>query len=72
MFAERMKELREFTEPRLKQEELGKILNMSQRKISRLETGAVNPTPEEIVKICKFYKVSADYILGITNDINKK
>lgn len=71
MFAERMKELREFTEPRLKQEELGKILNMSQRKISRLETGAVNPTPEEIVQICKFYKVSADYILGITNDINK-
>lgn len=71
MFAERMRELREFTEPRLKQEDLGKLLNMSQRKISRLETGAVNPTPEEIVKICKFYKVSADYILGLTNDINK-
>ncbi|WP_296135339.1 helix-turn-helix transcriptional regulator [uncultured Eubacterium sp.] len=71
MFAERMKELREFTEPRLKQEDVGKLLNMSQRKISRLETGAVNPTPEEIVKICKFYKVSADYILGLTNDINK-
>ena len=71
MFAERMKELREFTEPRLKQEDLGKLLNMSQRKISRLETGAVNPTPEEIVKICKFYKESADYILGMTNDINK-
>lgn len=71
MFAERMKELREFTEPRLKQEDLGKLLNMSQRKISRLETGTVNPTPEEIVKICKFYKVSADYILGLTNDINK-
>lgn len=71
MFAERMKELREFTEPRLKQKDLGKLLNMSQRKISRLETGAVNPTPEEIVKICKFYKVSADYILGMTNDINK-
>lgn len=71
MFAERMKELREFTEPRLKQEDLGKLLNMSQRKISRLETGAVNPTPEEIVKICKFYKVSADYILGLSNDINK-
>ncbi len=71
MFAERMRELREFTEPRLKQEDVGKLLNMSQRKISRLETGAVNPTPEEIVKICKFYKVSADYILGLTNDINK-
>lgn len=69
MFAERMRELREFTEPKLKQEELGKRLGMSQRKISRLETGDVNPTPEEIVQICKFYNVTADYILGMTNEL---
>ena len=37
MFGERMKEQREFTEPRLRQEDVGKILGMSQRKISRLE-----------------------------------
>ena len=58
MFGERMKEQREFTEPRLRQEDLGKILGMSQRKISRLEKEDINPTPEEIVKICKFYNVS--------------
>lgn len=71
MFAERLKELREFTEPRLKQEQVGKLVGMSQRKISRLETGAVNPTPDEIVKLCKFYNVSADYILGITNELRR-
>ena len=49
----------------------GKILGMSQRKISRLEKEDINPTPEEIVKICKFYNVSADYLLGITNDFRR-
>ena len=61
MFGERMKEQREFTEPRLRQEDVGKILGMSQRKISRLEKEDINPTPEEIVKIFKFYNESADY-----------
>ena len=68
MFGERMKEQREFTEPRLRQEDVGKILGMSQRKISRLEKEDINPTPEEIVKI---YNVSADYLLGITNDFRR-
>lgn len=72
MFAERLKELRDFTNPHLNQADVGKLLNMTQRKISRLETGAVNPTPEEIVKLCKFYNVSADYILGITDEIERK
>ena len=71
MFGERIKEQREFTEPRLRQEDVGKILGMSQRKISRLEKEDINPTPEEIVKICKFYNVSADYLLGITNDFRR-
>ena len=42
MFGERMKEQREFTEPRLRQEDVGKILGMSQRKISRLEKEDIN------------------------------
>lgn len=66
IFNERLKELRDFTNPHLTQSEVGKQVGMSQRKISRLEKGDINPTPEEIVKLCKFYKVSADYILGIT------
>lgn len=67
MFSERLKELRDFTNPHLTQEEVGTRTGMSQRKISRLEKGDIKPTPEEIVTLCKFYKVSADYILGITN-----
>lgn len=70
MFSERLRELRDFTNPHLTQEQVANNVGMTQRKISRLEKGDVNPTPEEIVKLCKFYKVSADYILGLTNKIN--
>ena len=62
-FHERLRGLREDKD--LNQTQLGKILNMSQRKISRLETKATEPTTEEIIQICKFFKVSADYILGL-------
>jgi len=65
-FHENMKALREDKD--LTQTELGKILNMTQRKISHLETGNSEPTTEEIIEICKFFKVSADYILGLTNE----
>ncbi len=71
MFAKRLSELREFSSPHLRQEDVGRATGMSQRKISRLEKGDVQPTPAEIVKLCKFYNVSADYLLGITNDFKK-
>lgn len=67
MFSERLKELREFTNPHLTQTEVGLQTGMSQQKISSLETGVINPTPDEIVILCRFYEVSADYMLGITN-----
>lgn len=71
MFSKRLSELREFSSPHLRQEDVGRATGMSQRKISRLEKGDVQPTPAEIVKLCKFYNVSADYLLGITNDFKK-
>ena len=49
MFSKRLSELREFSSPRLRQEDVGNATGMSQRKISRLEKGDVQPTPDEIV-----------------------
>lgn len=71
MFSERFRELRIFTEPRLKQAELGEKLGMSQRKVSRLETGSTEPTTDEIVAICRFFNISADYILGLTDEFKR-
>lgn len=67
---ERCKELREDMEPKTNQSQLGKIFNMSQKKISRLETGKSQITPDEIKTYCEYFKVSADYLLGFTNSKN--
>lgn len=65
IFANRLTEMRNFTNPHLRQKDVAKILNMTQRKVSRLERGDTQPTTEEIAKICKFYDISADYLLGL-------
>lgn len=65
---ERLKELREDMNPKTNQTQLGKIFNMSQKKISRLETGKAQITPDEIETYCKYFKVTADYLLGFTDN----
>ena len=62
--AERIKALREET-TNLNQTELGKKLNLSQMQISRLETGSAHINDEDLIAYCKYFKVSADYILGL-------
>ena len=63
-FGEKLKLLREENE--LKQTELGKLLNMTQRKISYLERGQYEPSLQDIKAICMYFRVSADYMLGFS------
>ena len=65
-FNQRLKDIREDKD--LNQTQFGKILDMSQRKISRLETGVTETTTEEIKKICKNFNISADWLLGIIDE----
>ncbi len=62
-FNQRFKDIREDKD--LNQTQYGKLLNMSQRKISRLENRETEPTTDELVLICKTFKVSADWLLGL-------
>lgn len=62
---ERIRALRE-EKTNYTQTELGKLLNMSQLQISRLETGRAHLKDEDIIVYCKFFNVSADYILGLS------
>lgn len=64
-FNERIRSLRE--EFDFTQSELAKRFNMTQRKISRLETGDSQPSLHDIFLYCHFFAVSADYILGFTD-----
>lgn len=68
MFSERLKEMRMFRNSKLTQQEVAQQLDMSQSKISRLECGATEPTTEEIIILCKYYNVSSDYLLGLTDE----
>ncbi len=60
---EKIKNLRE--DNNLTQSALGKALNMTQRKISYIESNRYEPSIQDIVEICKFFNVSADYLLGL-------
>ena len=61
-FAEKIRLLRE--EKELNQTELGQAVGMTQRKISYLENGKYEPSLEDIRALCRFFHVSADYLLG--------
>ena len=49
----------------MNQTALGKMVNMTQRKISYIERGKYEPSIEDIKALCNFFNVSADYLLGL-------
>jgi len=68
-FNEIIKNLREDKEPKLTQKAVAEALMTSQRKISRLETGETEPSIEDLKRPCRFYNVSADYLLNLPDDL---
>lgn len=67
-FGEKIRDLREAKE--LNQTELGKVLNMTQRKISYIECGKFEPSIDDIKAFCNYFNVSADYLIGIKKGMN--
>ncbi len=63
----RIKELR--IDNDLKQQVVAENCNITQRKVSFIENGVTEPNLEDLRNICKFYNVSADYILGLPDDL---
>lgn len=64
-FYERLKELRE--EKNLSQTELAKLTGLSQSAITKWENKLREPSMEGIIILAKFFDVSADYLLGISD-----
>ena len=48
------------------QEEISKILNTSQSNYSRWETGKEYIPLKKLNKLCNYFKVSMDYVMGIS------
>ena len=61
----RMRELREAHE--LTQKEIAAALDITQRKYSYVETGTQPLTDELLVKLARYYHVTTDYILMLTD-----
>lgn len=62
----RLKDLREDHD--LKQEDVAKILNVSQTNYSKYELGKINIPINSLIVLANFYNTSIDYLLGITNE----
>ncbi len=63
-YYERLRDLREDND--LTQEEVAKELGTSQTMYARYERGANEMPIRHLVKLCKLYNISADYILDIS------
>ena len=60
--------LRNIREDRdLTQAEIGFILNKSQQGYNHIETGRAELKIDDLIKLCQYYNLSADYIIGLTN-----
>lgn len=60
-----LKDLREDND--YKQTEIAKILNISQQYYSEYENGKRELPIRHLITLCKYYNVSADYILGLSS-----
>ena len=61
-----MKDLREDRD--MTQAALGKVLQKSQQGYNHIETGRAELKIEDLIVLCKFYNVSADYMIGLTDN----
>ena len=67
-YRRRMRDLREDRD--LTQKEVGALINKSQQGYSHIEDGRAELKIDDMVVLCKFYGVSADYFVGLS-DKNK-
>ena len=64
----RLRELREDND--YTQEEIGKVLGISQRGYAHYENGDYDIMGEFLIKLSVFYNTSTDYILNLSDDPN--
>lgn len=64
-FTKRMRDLREDRD--LKQDDIANILKITRQQYQLYESGKRKLPIDQLIQLCKFYNVSADYILGLTD-----
>lgn len=51
------------------QQKIAAFLGINQTVYSRYETGKNDMKPFQIIALCEYYHVSADYVLGLPDDL---
>lgn len=51
----------------IKQKELAQLLGIKQSAYSKYEKRRAKLQIEDLIKLCKYFNVSSDYILGLTD-----
>ena len=62
---ERIRNLREDRD--LTQAQVGKLLNKSQQGYNHIEAGRAELKIDDLILLCQFYDLSADYMIGLSN-----
>ena len=55
----------------LTQAEIGKLLQKSQQGYNHIEAGRAELKIEDLIRLCKFYNLSADYLIGLIDTPEK-
>ncbi len=55
-------------EQKIKQIDIANALNISKQCINDYTTGKTRPSIETLYALCKFLDVSADYLLGLSDE----
>ncbi len=66
-YVDRLTELRQDNDK--EQKEIAQVLNCQQSAISKYETRKAKYKIEDIIKLCEYYHISADYILGLSDNL---
>jgi len=68
LFGMRLKTLR--NTKGVTQDQLAEKIGVSKASVSRYELSAMYPTVEVLIKLCEYFHVSADYILGLSDKLD--
>ena len=66
MFKKRITEV--FNESEMNQKEIADALNVTPANLSNWKNGRNLPSIPTLKEICKLFNVSADYLIGLSND----
>ena len=66
LYIKRIRDLREDNDKT--PEEIAKVLGTSQTMYARYERGANEMPLHHLITLCKYYKVTSDYILGLSDE----